>query len=108
MESVKILVRVATIEDKEQIFELMTENAKEMGHSEDQKFKIAGENILKDIDYGVFIYAYTEGDNKPAGFMLFTYEWSDWRDGIFFWMQSVHVKQELIAAGVFAKMQEFL
>jgi len=40
--------------------------------------------------------------------MLFTYEWSDWRNGLFFWMQTVHVKEELRHAGVFKQMDKFL
>jgi hypothetical protein len=26
--------------------------------------------------------------------MMFTYEWSDWRDGVFFWVQAVEVTDE--------------
>ena len=36
--------------------------------------------------------------------MLFTYEWSDWRNGLFFWMQTVHYTE----AAVFTHMHRFL
>ena len=72
--------------------------------------------MLNDINFGFFAYAYAENLNEeqssdkpePAGFMFFTYEWSDWRNGLFFWMQSCHVREEYRKAGVFAKMHEFL
>jgi GNAT superfamily N-acetyltransferase len=63
---------------------------------------------LKDINYGFFVYAYDHEAKKPLGFMLFTYEWSDWRNGLFFWLQSVHVTSEARKGGVFSEMSGFL
>ena len=40
--------------------------------------------------------------------MFITYEWSDWRNGLMFWLQSVHVAKTHRGAGVFGKMHEFL
>src|SRR3954464_10810858 len=36
-----------------------------------------------------------------AGQLLITYEWSDWRNGNFWWIQSVYVVEEFRAIGVF-------
>jgi ribosomal protein S18 acetylase RimI-like enzyme len=33
--------------------------------------------------------------------MLITYEWSDWRNGVFWWIQSVHVEKPFRRQGVF-------
>ena len=90
---------------------LMNENAELVGGYEKEKFEFAGQFILADINYGFFIYAYVEkedGSQIPAGFMLFTYEWSDWRGGLWFWMQSCHVRDEYRKVGVFTKMHDFL
>jgi GNAT superfamily N-acetyltransferase len=73
-----------------------------------ENFAFAADYILKDINYGFFVYAYNELDNTPLGFMLFTYEWSDWRNGLFFWLQSVHVADSHRREGVFQKMSDFL
>jgi ribosomal protein S18 acetylase RimI-like enzyme len=32
---------------------------------------------------------------------LITYEWSDWRNGVFWWIQSVYVREESRGKGVF-------
>lgn len=40
--------------------------------------------------------------------MLFTYEWSDWRNGLFFWLQTVHVTESHRQAGVFSQMKHYL
>ena len=38
---------------------------------------------------------------KVVGQLLITYEWSDWRNGNLWWIQSVYVKEEFRAQGVF-------
>jgi GNAT superfamily N-acetyltransferase len=46
-------------------------------------------------------YLIAEHDGKPAGCLLVTYEWSDWRNGDFWWIQSVYVAPEARRHGVF-------
>jgi ribosomal protein S18 acetylase RimI-like enzyme len=36
-----------------------------------------------------------------VGQMMITYEWSDWRNGWFWWIQSVYVREDARRAGVF-------
>lgn len=43
------------------------------------------QKILSHIDYGLVVLAEDSAKNA-TGFMMFTYEWSDWRDGLFFWV----------------------
>lgn len=38
------------------------------------------------------------------GSLLITYEWSDWRNADFWWIQSVYVRPEARGAGVFAAL----
>ena len=42
------------------------------------------------------------------GCLMITYEWSDWRNGLFWWIQSVYVKKEYRRKGVFRKMYKFI
>lgn len=46
-------------------------------------------------------YLIAERDSGPAGCLLITYEWSDWRNGDWWWFQSVYVVPEARHAGVF-------
>ena len=55
------------------------------GMVEASNYKTVADHVLADIDYGFFILAERE-DGSPAGFMFFSYEWSDWRNGMFFWL----------------------
>lgn len=46
-------------------------------------------------------YFVAEVDGGVAGQMMVTYEWTDWRDGVFWWIQSVYVAPEARRRGVF-------
>lgn len=48
-------------------------------------------------------YCVTKED-KIIGCLLTTYEWSDWRNGICLWIQSVYVLPEFRGQGVFKLM----
>src|SRR5438045_481637 len=41
------------------------------------------------------------GVNCIAGQLLITYEWSDWRNGSFWWIQSVFVPEKFRGQGIF-------
>lgn len=51
-------------------------------------------------------YLIAERDGAAVGCLLVTYEWSDWRCGDFFWIQSVYVVEEARRGGVFRAMYE--
>ena len=55
--------------------------------------------ILQDESKG--IYHICEIDGKVVGQIMYTYEWSDWRNGAFIWIQSVYVNKEYRGKGVF-------
>jgi ribosomal protein S18 acetylase RimI-like enzyme len=45
-----------------------------------------------------------ELDGRVVGQMMITYEWSDWRNGMIWWIQSVHVDAALRQQGIFRKL----
>ncbi|MGH8155697.1 MAG: GNAT family N-acetyltransferase [Rhodanobacteraceae bacterium] len=46
-------------------------------------------------------YFVAERDGVPAGCLLITYEWSDWRNGDWWWIQSVYVVAGARRRGLF-------
>ena len=58
--------------------------------------------VLDDPAKGIYFIA--ELDGRPAGCLLITYEWSDWRNGTFLWIQSVHVEPGLRRRGIFTRL----
>jgi len=57
------------------------------------------EAVFGDHNKGRYFVAEYEDD--IAGSLLITYEWSDWRNGLVLWIQSVYVKSEYRGKGVF-------
>ena|ERR1017187_5002040 len=55
--------------------------------------------LLNDPTKGIYFVAETDG--SIAGQLLITYEWSDWRNGNFWWIQSVYVAEPFRGRGVF-------
>ncbi len=45
-----------------------------------------------------------DGDGVPAGTLMLTREWSDWRNGDWWWIQSVYVVPAQRRRGVFAAL----
>jgi GNAT superfamily N-acetyltransferase len=62
--------------------------------------------LLKNLKYG--FYSVAEIDGEVVGSCMVTYEWSDWRCSLFWWIQSVYVKPEFRRQGIFKKLYEFL
>lgn len=49
-------------------------------------------------------YYVAEENGKVVGSLLITYEWSDWRNGNIWWIQSVYVIPEARGKGVFKQL----
>jgi GNAT superfamily N-acetyltransferase len=58
--------------------------------------------VLDDAIRGVYWIA--EMDGAAAGQMMITYEWSDWRNATFWWIQSVYTLPEQRGRGVFSAL----
>lgn len=53
-------------------------------------------------------YYVAEFNGKVVGCFMITYEWSDWRNGVVWWLQSVFVDAHHRKSGVFKKMYEHI
>ncbi len=49
-------------------------------------------------------YFIAEFDGLTVGQTMVTYEWSDWRNGFFWWIQSVYVEPDYRRRGVFSAL----
>ena len=54
--------------------------------------------VLDDPSRGFYLIA--ESDGRPVGQLALTFEWSDWRNGMFWWLQSVYVRPDNRRQGV--------
>ena len=62
--------------------------------------------LLADPAKGIYYLAEVQG--AIAGQLMITYEWSDWRNGNIWWIQSVYVRQEFRRMGVFRELFNYL
>ena len=70
------------------------------------KYSPVAEKILADEEMGKFVIA--ESGDRVVGFLFVTYEWSDWRDGVFFWLQGCEIAEGYSEADVIPVMKEKL
>ena len=63
-------------------------------------------NLLRRPDSGFYSVAEIGGD--VIGALMVTKEWSDWRNGDFWWIQSVYVRPEHRRRGVYRRMYAYL
>ena len=59
--------------------------------------------LLADPEKGRYFLAESRSGER-IGQIMITYEWSDWRNGLFWWLQSVYVTAEYRKRGVFSSL----
>jgi len=60
--------------------------------------------LLNSTIHGFFLVAEQSQTNQVVGQLMITYEWSDWRNASFWWIQSVYVDPAWRRQGVFRNM----
>jgi len=103
-----VSIRVARSTDLEF---LVDGNARLAAETEDRELdrELLSEGVAAVIgDAAKGRYYVADDGEGPIGQMLITYEWSDWRSGWFWWLQSVYVVPEARDQGVFSRMYAYL
>jgi ribosomal protein S18 acetylase RimI-like enzyme len=62
--------------------------------------------LLEKPAHGFYLVA--EAAGEVAGCLMVTHEWSDWRNGLFWWIQSVYVKPAYRRRGIYRNLYEYL
>jgi ribosomal protein S18 acetylase RimI-like enzyme len=77
------------------------------GKTLDKEIITAGVNsIINDNSKGV--YWVVEIAEELVGQLMITYEWSDWRNGTMWWIQSVYVSEDFRRQGIYTSLYENL
>ena len=97
----EITIRQATSADTEVLVEFNCSMAWETERTELAKNLVtAGVKALLDQPQRGF-YLVAERSGSVVGALMVTSEWSDWRNGLFWWIQSVYVRDDCRRQGVF-------
>jgi len=101
-------VRAAALSDLEFIVDSNARIAEETEHRVlDRALLVPGvRTLLSDPGKGRYFIA--EESGRPLGQLMYTTEWSDWRNGDFWWIQSVYVRLEARRRGVFSLLYRHL
>jgi GNAT superfamily N-acetyltransferase len=62
--------------------------------------------VFSDGNKGFYIVA--EAAGRVVGQLMITFEWSDWRNGTFWWIQSVYVVPEARGQGIYSRLYEWI
>ena len=105
----EITIRNATHNDAETIAEFNCQLAAETEEKslDPETVRLGVSALLSDVRHGKYIVACTR-DGQIVGQLMHTFEWSDWRNGDIWWLQSVYVHADFRRLGVFRKLHQHL
>ena len=101
-------IRLARKEDASAMVEFNQAMALETeGKTLDAQILTSGVNaVFHDDKKGFYVVAEDEG--KIVGGLMVTFEWSDWRDGWFWWIQSVYILPDYRGKSIYSLLYQFV
>lgn len=108
----RLIVRPARMEDVEA---LVTFSAAMALETESRRLDVdrlrrGTQRVFDSPTRGFYVVAELPQESSPGviGQLLVTYEWSDWRDATFWWIQSLYVHPDWRRRGVYRRMHEYI
>lgn len=108
MSDLNLSIRPAEAGDCEIIAEfncLLAEESEDT-HLDAEKIRAGVAALLADAHKGRYFMACVDG--RVVGQLMHTREWSDWRNGHIWWLQSVYVHADFRRQGVFRRLYDHL
>ncbi|MQF82568.1 GNAT family N-acetyltransferase [SAR202 cluster bacterium AD-802-E10_MRT_200m] len=108
MSDFNIIVREGVRQDTDEIVKF------QQGMALETEGKVLDETVLKKGITAIFnssdkgFYVVAEIDSHVVGSLLITYEWSDWRNATYWWIQSVFVDQNWRRKGVYRSLHNYV
>lgn len=103
-ETTPLRIRPAVAGDAAVIADFNRCLARETEHRELDPARVAAGVAAVLIDPAKGRYLVAEADGRVVGQLMLTFEWSDWRNGCFWWIQSVYVEAAHRGRGVFTRL----
>lgn len=103
-----LIVRQARVDDAETIASFSAAMALETeGRRLDlDRLRQGTLSLMHAPAHGYYLVAERAGVPGIVGQLMVTYEWSDWRNAVFWWIQSVYVTPDWRRQGVFRRMHD--
>jgi len=71
-----------------------------------QRLRLGVQVVLDNPQHGFYVIAETKTGGQVVGQLLITFEWSDWRNGVMWWIQSAYVQEDCRRQGVFRMLYQ--
>lgn len=103
-----LVIRLATAEDAAKIASFNVALARETEQRTLNRRLVASgvRTLLSEPKHGFYIVA--DNGKKIVGMSCVTFEWSDWLDRQWWWLQSVYVDQACRKQGIFSRIHGFI
>ena len=103
-----MVIRVADINDADSLVKFNQAMALETEgkHLESEVLKNGVAAVFADEKKGFYVVA--EDDTQIVGGLMVTYEWSDWRNSWFWWIQSVYIRPEARGQSLYTRLYGFV
>lgn len=104
--TLSLIIRRAELKDANIVSEF---NQKMAWETEDKQLDPSIVNkgvnsLINNPAYGFYLVAEIEGE--VVGSLMITTEWSDWRNGVFWWIQSVYVRPDYRRQGIYRELYD--
>ncbi len=101
-------IRIARLEDAASLVEFNQAMALETeGKQLDSLILESGvKAVFNEEKKGFYVVA--ESDERIVGGLMITFEWSDWRNRWFWWIQSVYILPKFRGQGIYRNLYEFV
>lgn len=105
----KVKIRIAKFEDAPAMIEFNQAMAFETEgrRLEPEVLKKGVEAVFDDEKKGFYVVA-ENAEGKIIGGLMITFEWSDWRNGWFWWIQSVYILPEGRGKKIYSRLYSFV
>lgn len=102
----EILIRAADVSDLDSLVRFNQGIALETEdkHLDEVTLRAGVQAILTNDSLGFYTVAVCE--DSVVGCLMVTKEWSDWRNGVFWWIQSVYVDAAFRRQGIYRRLYE--
>jgi ribosomal protein S18 acetylase RimI-like enzyme len=98
------MIRTATLDDAETIAQFNEAMARETEDKslDGETLRAGVRSMMQASNRGFYLVAERAGE--VVGSLMITTEWSDWRNGTFWWVQSVYVRPTARRQGVYTEL----
>ena len=103
-----LLIRTGEIRD----LKILVDFTRSMAYETERKelpleiVTIGVKTLLENSNLGFYLLA--EKNGEAAGSLMVTTEWSDWYNGLYWWLQSVYILPKFRHQGVYSKLYAFV